>query len=461
MDERRNILMGRYEIGRQLGQGNFAKVYYARNLTSGQVVAIKIIDKDKITRVGLIVQIKREISIMRLVRHPSVLQLFEVMASKSKIYFVLEYAKGGELFNKISKGKFSEDVARRYFHQLISAVEYCHSQGVYHRDLKPENLLLDDNENLKVSDFGLSALAESKRHDGLLHTTCGTPAYVAPEVLSRRGYDGSKADIWSCGVILFVLVAGYLPFHDPNLIEMYRKISKAEYRCPRPFSTELKGLVFRMLEPDPSTRISISRIKRSTWYRKPFELNATKMKPESARDKVCNGEATTSNSIECSNSEENQGPSSLPNLNAFDIISLSTGFDLSNLFDERYGRREERFTTRQPAGTVFGKLKELAERLKLKIKKNENGVLKLAAPKEGIKGHLELDAEIYELAPSFLLVELKKTNGDTIEYQKLVKDEIRPALKDMVWAWQSDRHRQHEQITQEEQQQQAPLPPQR
>ena len=453
--------MGRYEIGRQLGQGNFAKVYYARNLTSGQVVAIKIIDKDKITRVGLIVQIKREISIMRLVRHPSVLQLFEVMASKSKIYFVLEYAKGGELFNKISKGKFSEDVARRYFHQLISAVEYCHSRGVYHRDLKPENLLLDDNENLKVSDFGLSALAESKRHDGLLHTTCGTPAYVAPEVLSRRGYDGSKADIWSCGVILFVLVAGYLPFHDPNLMEMYRKISKAEYRCPRSFSTELKDLVFRMLDPDPSTRISISRIKRSTWYRKPFELNATKMKPESARDKVCNGEATTSNLIECGNLEENQGPSSLPNLNAFDIISLSTGFDLSNLFEERYGRREERFTTRQPAGTVFGKLKELAERLKLKIKKNENGVLKLAAPKEGIKGHLELDAEIYELAPSFLLVELKKTNGDTIEYQKLVKDEIRPALKDMVWAWQSDRHRQHEQIMQEEQQQQqAPLPPQ-
>jgi len=453
--------MGRYEIGRQLGQGNFAKVYYARNLTSGQVVAIKIIDKDKITRVGLIVQIKREISIMRLVRHPSVLQLFEVMASKSKIYFVLEYAKGGELFNKISKGKFSEDVARRYFHQLISAVEYCHSRGVYHRDLKPENLLLDDNENLKVSDFGLSALAESKRHDGLLHTTCGTPAYVAPEVLSRRGYDGSKADIWSCGVILFVLVAGYLPFHDPNLIEMYRKISKAEYRCPRSFSTELKDLLFRMLDPDPRTRISISRIKRSTWYRKPFELNATKMKHESSRDKVCNGEATTSNLIECGNLEENQGPSSLPNLNAFDIISLSTGFDLSNLFEERYGRREERFTTRQPAGTVFGKLKELAERLKLKIKKNENGVLKLAAPNEGIKGFLELDAEIFELAPPFLLVELKKTNGDTIEYQKLVKDEIRPALKDMVWAWQSDRHRQHEQIMQEEQQQQqAPLPPQ-
>jgi 5'-AMP-activated protein kinase catalytic alpha subunit len=261
----RTVLMDRYEIGRHLGQGNFAKVYYARNLASGQAVAIKMIDKDKISRVGLIVQIKREISIMRLVRHPNVLKLFEVMASKSKIYFVLEYAKGGELFNKIAKGKLSEDAARKYFHQLISAVDYCHSRGVYHRDLKPENLLLDDNENLKVSDFGLSALAESRRQDGLLHTTCGTPAYVAPEVLSRRGYDGAKADIWSCGVILFVLVAGFLPFHDTNLIEMYRKISKAEYRCPRPFSVELKDLLYKILDPDPSTRASISRIKRSAW----------------------------------------------------------------------------------------------------------------------------------------------------------------------------------------------------
>lgn len=146
-------------------------------------------------------------------------------------------------------------------------------------------------------------------------------------------------------------------------------------------------------------------------------------------------------------------------MNAFEIISFSTGFDLSNLFEEKHGRREERFTTRQPARTVFAKLKELAERLKLKIKKKEDGVLKLAAPKEGIKGFLEFDAEIFELAPSFLLIELKKTNGDTLEYQKLVKEEIRPALKDVVWAWQSDR--QHEQPVQGEQQQHlSPLPSQ-
>lgn len=432
--------MGRYEIGKQLGQGTFAKVFYARNLTTGLAVAIKMINKDKVMKVGLMEQIKREISIMRLVKHPNILQLYEVMASKSKIYFVLEYAKGGELFNKIAKGgKLSEDVARKYFQQLVSAVDFCHSRGVYHRDLKPENLLLDENENLKVSDFGLSALAESKRQDGLLHTTCGTPAYVAPEVLSRKGYDGAKADVWSCGVILFVLVAGYLPFHDTNLIEMYRKISRAEFRCPRFFSTELKDLLHKILVPDPSTRISISRIKRSAWYRKPVEAHAKKNEAETSEN-TCTGEGTTSVSTECSTSEGNQGPLSLPNLNAFDIICLSTGFNLSGFFEDKYGRREERFTTRQPVTTVFTKLKELAKRLKLKVNKKENGTLKLAAPKEGKKGMLELDAEIFEVAPSLLLVELKKTNGDTLEYQKLVKEEIRPALKDIVWVWQDDQH---------------------
>nr|XP_040248065.1 CBL-interacting protein kinase 26 isoform X2 [Aegilops tauschii subsp. strangulata] len=459
MEDRRTILMDRYEIGRQLGQGNFAKVYYGRNLAGGQAVAIKMIDKEKVSRVGLIVQIKREISIMGLVRHPNVLKLFEVMASKSKIYFVLEYAKGGELFNKITKGKLSEDAARKYFHQLISAVDYCHSRGVYHRDLKPENLLLDENENLKVSDFGLSALAESTRQDGLLHTTCGTPAYVAPEVLSRRGYDGAKADIWSCGVILFVLVAGFLPFHDTNLIEMYRKISRAEYRCPRPFSVELRDLLYKILDPDPSTRASVSRIKRSAWYRKPVDVNGLKIKQET-RDKVQKGEPTTSESTEGSNSEVNQeASSSLTNLNAFDIISLSTGFDLSNLFEEKYGRREDRFTTRQPAEAIFAKLNEVAKKLKLKIKKKENGVLKLAAPKEGMKGILEFDAEVFEFAPSLHLVELKKTNGDTIEYKQLMKDEIRPALKDVVWAWQGESHPLPEKFIRGEQQQ-SPLPSQ-
>lgn len=437
--------MGHYEIGRQLGQGTFAKVYYARDLTTGQSVAIKMIDKEKVLRIGLMDQIKREISIMRIVRHPNVLQLFKVMATRSKIYFVLEYAKGGELFNKLAKGKLSEDAARKYFHQLITAVDYCHSRGVYHRDLKPENLLMDECETLRVSDFGLSALTESKWQDGLLHTACGTPAYVAPEVLSRKGYNGAKADVWSCGVILFVLAASYLPFHEKNLIEMYRKISKAEYKCPRFFSAELKELLQGILDPDPNTRMSIARVKRSAWYKKPNEITGLRIR---SVDTIC---------------DSSDRPLSLTNLNAFDIISLSSGFDLSGLFDERYSQREARFTSKQPPATVFVRLKELAKRMKLKVTKKDNGFLKLATGKEGKKGILAFDAEIFEVAPSFLLVELTKTNGDTLEYQKLLKEDIRPSLKDIVWAWHGDVHQQAQPPEDGEQQQQPPqqslLPP--
>ncbi|KAK9283828.1 hypothetical protein L1049_012082 [Liquidambar formosana] len=145
MENKAKVLMERYDMGRLLGQGNFAKVYFARNLKTGQSVVIKVIDKEKVLKVGLIDQTKREISVMKLMKHPNVIQLYEVMASKTKIYFVMEYAKGGELFNKVARGRLKEDSARKYFQQLISAVDFCHSRGVYHRELKPENLLLDEN----------------------------------------------------------------------------------------------------------------------------------------------------------------------------------------------------------------------------------------------------------------------------------------------------------------------------
>jgi serine/threonine protein kinase len=217
--------IGNYEIGKTLGEGTFAKVKYGRHVDTGASFAIKIIDKDKILKHKMVQQIKREISTMKLVKHPNIVQIFEVLASKTKIYLVLEYVTGGELFNKIlNQGRLREDQSRKYFQQLIDAVDYCHSRGVYHRDLKPENLLLDAAGNLKISDFGLSALPQQFRADGLLHTTCGTPNYVAPEVIDDKGYDGAKADLWSCGVILFVLMAGYLPFDEPSLMTLYKKV---------------------------------------------------------------------------------------------------------------------------------------------------------------------------------------------------------------------------------------------
>lgn len=437
-----HVLMKKYELGRLLGQGTFAKVYHARNIKTSHSVAIKVIEKEKVFKAGLIEQIKREISVMRLVRHPNIVQLYEVMASKSKIYFVLEYVKGGELFNKISKGRLKEDVARKYFQQLITAVEFCHSRGVYHRDLKPENLLLDENDNLKISDFGLSALAESKRQNGLLHTACGTPAYVAPEVINRKGYDGAKADIWSCGVILFVFMAGYLPFHDPNLMEMYRKIGNAEFKCPSWFPSDFRKLITRILDPNPETRVTIEKIKENSWFKKGFDAKR-KNKETEAQELAPQDVNAAFNSSQINATEEKQEiekPEMMKpiNLNAFDIISLSAGFDLSGLFEEAGFKREARFVSSKPASTIFSKLEEVAKRLGLKIKKKEGGVLKMEGSKEGLKGVLAIDAMLFEVTHSFHLVEISMTNGDTYEYQKLWKQEMRPALKDIVWAWQGD-----------------------
>ena len=305
-----NALFGKYELGKLLGCGAFAKVYHARDVRNGQSVAIKIINKKKIVGTSLMSNIKREISIMRKLNHPNIVKLYEVLASKTKIYFVLEFIKGGELFAKVAKGRFTEDLSRKYFQQLISAVGFCHSRGIFHRDLKPENLLLDENGNLKVSDFGLSAVKEQIRPDGLLHTLCGTPAYVAPEILTKRGYDGATIDVWSCGVILYVLNAGYLPFNDPNLMAMYKKIYKGEYRCPKWFSSDLKRFLSRLLDTNPEKRITIDEMMRDPWFKKGYkEVNFYDEEVKVEEFKVTE-------------------------LNAFDIISFSSGLNLSGLFDD-------------------------------------------------------------------------------------------------------------------------------
>lgn len=234
---------------------------------------VQVLDKEKIQKQNMGAQIKKEISIMKMVRHKYVVGMKEVLASRTKIFIVLELVTGGELFDKIvSEGKFPEEMARFYFHQLVEGVEYCHGLGVCHRDLKPENLLLDENGNLKISDFGLSALyvgdpdAEGTSRQELLHTTCGTPNYVAPEVLADKGYDGKKADVWSIGVILYVLLAGFLPFDESTIVALFAKIQAAHFTYPSWFTPEVRALLDKVLIADPKERISLSQLKKDPWY---------------------------------------------------------------------------------------------------------------------------------------------------------------------------------------------------
>ncbi|KAK1378589.1 Non-specific serine/threonine protein kinase [Heracleum sosnowskyi] len=432
------LLLGRYEIGKLLGHGTFAKVYHARNVKTNESVAIKVIDKEKILKGGLIAHIKREISILRRVRHPNIVQLFEVMATKSKIFFIMEYVRGGELFNQVAKGRLKEDVARKYFQQLISAIGFCHSRGVFHRDLKPENILLDENGDLKVSDFGLSAISEQIRGDGLFHTFCGTPAYVAPEVLGRKGYDAEKVDLWSCGIILYVLIAGYLPFHDQNIMNMYKKIYRGEFRCPRWFSPELSRLLIKILDTNPETRMTIPEIMNNRWFKKGFKH----IKFYIEDDKLCNVEEDVDDAIDYmsdasmseseSEMESRKRFVSLPrpaSLNAFDLISRSPGFDLSGLFEEE--GNHSRFVSNAPVPHIMSTLEEVAKVVSFTVRKKDCR-LSMEGSKEGVKGPLTIAAEIFELTPTLRVVEVKRKSGDEREYEEFCDHELRPALQNLM-----------------------------
>ncbi|CAM8891768.1 unnamed protein product [Rhodiola kirilowii] len=409
------LLNGKYKLGRILGHGTFAKVYHARNLQTGKSVAMKVVGKEKVMQqVGMMEQIKREISVMKMVKHPNIVELHEVMASKTKIYFAMELVRGGELFAKVARGRLREETAKLYFQQLISAIDFCHSRGVYHRDLKPENLLLDDEGNLKVTDFGLSAFAEHLRQDGLLHTTCGTPAYVAPEVIGKKGYDGANADLWSCGVILYVLLAGFLPFQDGNLVSLYRKIYRGDFKLPGWISPEARKVISKLLDPNPITRISIAKLKELPWF-----------KTEVPKELGFNQDHLVMDMESKMKSET---------LNAFHIISLSEGFDLSPLFEEkkREDKEEMRFATTRPASSVISRLEEVGKAVKFSVRKSESRV-RLQGMEIGRKGKLVIEAEIFSVTSSFVVVEVKKDGGDTLEYNQFCSKELRPALKDILW----------------------------
>lgn len=447
MNKKRTILFNKYEIGKTLGQGNFAKVYHGRNVSTNENVAIKVIKKEKLKKERLMKQIKREVSVMSLVRHPHIVELKEVMANKAKVFMVVEYVKGGELFAKVAKGKMKEEIARKYFQQLISAVDFCHSRGVTHRDLKPENLLLDENEDLKVSDFGLSALPDQRRSDGMLVTPCGTPAYVAPEVLKKIGYDGSKADIWSCGVILYALLCGYLPFQGENVMRIYSKSFKADYALPEWISPGAKNLIKNLLVVDPEKRFSIVDIMKDPWFQLGFMRPIAFSMKQSAVDDNIDFSGDDEGNGDGNNAEAGGGiggggkkHARRPSYNAFEIISsLSHGFDLRNLFETRK-RSPSMFISKLSASAVVGKLESFAKKVNLKVIGKKDFIVRMQGVTEGRKGKLGMTVEVFEVAPDVAVVEFSKSAGDTLEYVKFCEDEVRPSLKDIVWSWQGDSH---------------------
>ncbi|KAM5226992.1 serine/threonine-protein kinase SIK3 isoform 3-T3 [Hipposideros larvatus] len=256
--------IGYYEIDRTIGKGNFAVVKRATHLVTKAKVAIKIIDKTQLDEENL-KKIFREVQIMKMLCHPHIIRLYQVMETERMIYLVTEYASGGEIFDHlVAHGRMAEKEARRKFKQIVAAVFFCHCRNIVHRDLKAENLLLDANLNIKIADFGFSNLFTPGQ---LLKTWCGSPPYAAPELFEGKEYDGPKVDIWSLGVVLYVLVCGALPFDGSTLQNLRARVLSGKFRIPFFMSTECEHLIRHMLVLDPSKRLSMEQICKHKWMK--------------------------------------------------------------------------------------------------------------------------------------------------------------------------------------------------
>ncbi|KAJ0976123.1 hypothetical protein J5N97_018088 [Dioscorea zingiberensis] len=257
------MLMPQYFLEKTLGIGAFGKVKLARHIPTGLKVAIKILNLQKLNASNA-EKVRREVKILAAFSHPHIVRLYEVIEIRSKVYVVMEYMDSGDLFCHITvRGRIKDDEARYIFQQIISGVDFCHLNMVAHRDLKPENLLLDSNGTVKLADFGLSNMMV----DGhFLKTTCGSPEYAAPEIISNQLYAGPEVDVWSCGVVLYALLCGRLPFEAENLSYLCSKIKSGIYTLPGHLSIEAKDLISRILVVDPVARITIPEIRQHPWF---------------------------------------------------------------------------------------------------------------------------------------------------------------------------------------------------
>nr|XP_040018774.1 LOW QUALITY PROTEIN: serine/threonine-protein kinase BRSK2-like [Gasterosteus aculeatus aculeatus] len=255
--------VGPYRLEKTLGKGQTGLVKLGIHCVTCQKVAIKIVNREKLSE-SVLMKVEREIAILKLIEHPHVLKLHDVYENKKYLYLVLEHVSGGELFDYlVKKGRLTPKEARKFFRQIMSALDFCHSHSICHRDLKPENLLLDEKNNIRIADFGMASLQVG---DSLLETSCGSPHYACPEVIRGEKYDGRKADVWSCGVILFALLVGALPFDDDNLRNLLEKVKLGVFHMPHFIPPDCQNLLRGMIEVDATKRLTLEQIQKHTWY---------------------------------------------------------------------------------------------------------------------------------------------------------------------------------------------------
>ncbi|BFZ07602.1 hypothetical protein BsWGS_10646 [Bradybaena similaris] len=275
--------IGKYRLIKTIGKGNFAKVKLAKHVPTGREVAIKIIDKTQLNPSSL-QKLFREVRIMKLLDHPNIVKLFEVIETEKTLYLVMEYASGGEVFDYlVAHGRMKEKEARAKFRQIVSSVQYCHQKFIVHRDLKAENLLLDSDMNIKIADYGFS---NEFVPGNKLDTFCGSPPYAAPELFQGKKYDGPEVDVWSLGVILYTLVSGSLPFDGQNLKELRERVLRGKYRIPFYMSTDCENLLKKFLVLNPLKRASLETIMKDRWINMGYEDKELKPHKEPSKDEL-------------------------------------------------------------------------------------------------------------------------------------------------------------------------------
>ncbi|KAL9328912.1 hypothetical protein ACSQ67_003915 [Phaseolus vulgaris] len=416
--------MGSYELGETLYEGNYCTIKHATQVATGQKVAVKIINKEKVLsdkkkNVLDLELIERNVSTMKTIRHPNVVHIYEVISTETQLCLIMELATDGKLFDKIKNtttGRLTEPEARKYFQQLIYAVAFCHNNGITHRNLKSENLLLGADGMLKVSYLGLSALSQEVGNHGMYchGRPCGAPNYRAPEVESVNGYDYARADLWACGVILFAMLTGDLPFNNENIGIIYLKACAADFSCPSFLSPTLKRLIRRILDPNPAARITIVEMLKDEW----FDSN--------------NEDELISNGTDHVGTGQDAGPSTHQINNAYDDLrtSPSINFEVVKRLVNVLARRKRVFRTSLCGSKIISRFEKPIDRMNLHTKRIDMVLEGGYGPKfEYLSVKVKITPSFY---PYLYRVTIRKNGGDARDFDKFYKELI-DEVEDIIW----------------------------
>lgn len=398
---------------------------------------MKFIDKDLIIEENLVQNIKTELNLMKTIKHPYIVQLYEILSSAQKIIFVMEYVEGGDLFDEIKRGeneRLGEEKSRYYFQQIITALEYCHNKNIIHRDLKPENILFDQKENrIKISDFGLATILKEK--DEKLSDFCGTTNYIAPEIIketgkifSSGGYSGQPADIWSSGVILYNMVSGENPFYHFDKAISINNILNANIEYPSYFSSGLVDLLKNIFVTQPKLRYNIESIKKHPWFSQNYNSKTIYINDLSLQQNLLNENEAYSSLDGFKISQDD-----IPYANCFAITSILTGKWVSSMFkDGKTSNTKKMFEskehyewyTNQDWDTLEKKLNIFYGTFKyILFKQRQKGIFNIDI-KKGAYGNdnVNFDMMIYKISKNskyILCFEYK--DGNKVEFSKIMK----------------------------------------